>query len=92
MLLIRESPMNDEPSEDSPGSQALYTNYFRVGYNLMEFVVDFGQLYSDSPEPRLHTRIVTGPHYAKLLSNLLHASIDQYEQAYGKIRDEHEDA
>jgi hypothetical protein len=84
--------MNDEPREDSLESQALYTNYFRVGFNLTEYVVDFGQLYSDSPEPRLHTRIVTGPLYAKLFSDLLLASIAQYEQAYGKIRDEHENA
>jgi hypothetical protein len=83
--------MNDDPSDDSPESQALYTNYFRVGFNLTEFVVDFGQLYSDRPEPRLHTRIVTGPLYAKLLSGLLLSSIEQYEQAHGKIRDEHED-
>jgi hypothetical protein len=84
--------MNDEPRDNSPESQAVYTNYFRVGYNLTEFVVDFGQLYSDSPEPRLHTRIVTGPLYAKLFSDLLLASIEQYEQAHGTIRDEHENA
>jgi len=84
--------MNDEPREHRSESPALYTNYFRVGYNLPEFVVDFGQLYADTPEPRLHTRIVTGPLYAKLLSDLLVASIEQYEQAYGKIREEHQDA
>jgi hypothetical protein len=36
-----------------------YANYFKVGYNAFEFVIDFGQCYSDDEEAQLHTRIIT---------------------------------
>ena len=46
-----------------------YANYFKIGYNAFEFVIDFGQLYPEG-EPgdkkaRFHTRIITAPVYAR---------------------------
>ena len=74
----------DNPQDAGP-LEGRYANYFQVGHNAFEFVIDFGQFYRDSPEAQLHTRIVTGPVYALAFFETLRASIDQYEQSYGAI-------
>jgi len=71
--------------EDAGQPHGRYANYFKVGHNAFEFVVDFGQLYAQSKPTPLHTRIVTTPVYAKIFLGLLQESIDQYEQLFGTI-------
>lgn len=65
--------------------QARYTNYFEVGHNALEFIVDFGQYHPETTTAQCHTRIVTGPAYAKLLARLLTESIKRHETEYGTI-------
>lgn len=60
-------------------------NYFAVGQNTAEFVLDFGQCHADRDEPQLHTRIVTSPVYAKLLSRMLIGAVERYESDHGTI-------
>lgn len=67
---------------------ARYANYFEIGHNAAEFIFDCGQLYSESEEGRIHSRIVTSPAYAKALLRLLQESIERYEQTFGEIREE----
>jgi Protein of unknown function (DUF3467) len=62
-----------------------YANYFKVGYNAFEFVLDFGQYYTEDEGAQLHTRIVTGPSYAKALLEFLQDCIDKYELDFGVI-------
>ncbi len=62
-----------------------YANYFKVGHNAFEFLLDFGQLYPEGKEAGLHTRIITSPIYAKALLELLRESIDRYEETFGAI-------
>lgn len=62
-----------------------YANYFEVGHNAFEFLMDFGQCYSEAPEAGLHTRIVTSPVYAKALLGVLQRAVSQYEQHHGRI-------
>ena len=74
--------------EDPQGAAELegrYANYFKVGHNAFEFLLDFGQLYADSQRARLHTRIITNPVYAKALFETLGASIKRYEDAFSTI-------
>lgn len=59
-----------------------YVNYFEVGHNAFEFVLDFGQSYAGSQEPQMHTRIVTSPAYAKVFLETLRESIEQYERSF----------
>lgn len=59
-----------------------YVNYFEVGHNAFEFVLDFGQSYVGSQEPQLHTRIVTSPVYAKAFLETLQESVEQYERSF----------
>lgn len=67
-----------------------YANFFKVGHNAAEFVIDLGQFYPDNGTARLHTRIITGPTYAKALLELLANSVEGYEQIHGTIAKEHE--
>jgi len=65
--------------------EARYSNYFKVGFNSFEFVLDFGQAYDGVALELLHTRIITGPAYAKALAHLLLESLTAYEQNHGPI-------
>lgn len=53
------------------GLEGRYANYFNVGYSAFEVILEFGQFYEGSPRPHMHTRIVTGPAYAKALLEVL---------------------
>jgi hypothetical protein len=64
-----------------------YANYFKVGYNAFEFVLDFGQYYPETEKAELYTRIITNPCYAKSLYETLRESIHQYEKAFGTIQE-----
>ncbi|MCD4693135.1 MAG: DUF3467 domain-containing protein [Calditrichales bacterium] len=65
-----------------------YANYFKVGHNAYEFVIDFGQSYPGTEEAELYTRIITSPAYAKSLIETLGESIKQYEQSFGAVAEE----
>jgi hypothetical protein len=84
--------MSDEHQEcqDANPLEGKYANYFKVGYNAFEFILDFGQFYSKGKEAKMHTRIVTNPAYAKTLLETLRESIDQYEQSFADIPKENE--
>jgi hypothetical protein len=71
--------------EADGGLEGRYANYFKVGHNAFEFLLDFGQFYSDSIEPLMHTRVVTSPAYAKAMSDTLLEAIGIYEQTFGFI-------
>jgi hypothetical protein len=62
-------------AEDKP--EGKYANYFEVGFNAYEFVIDFGQQYSPRAE-KIHTRIVTSPMLAQSLRELLDRSLQDY--------------
>jgi len=77
----------------TPGPvEGRYANYFKVGYNAFEFVIDFGQLYPagepGDKEAQFHTRIITAPVYARALVETLQDSIEQYAQSFGEIHNE----
>jgi uncharacterized protein DUF3467 len=64
-----------------------YANYFEIGHNVFEFVLDFGQLYPDSQPPVMHSRVIVGPAYAKRLLEVLLKAVDSYELRFGQIED-----
>jgi Protein of unknown function (DUF3467) len=74
-----------EPNASQNTGEGQYANYFEVGHNGFEFVMNFGQFFADAGEPEFHTRIITGPIYAKRLQALLRESIERYERAFGPI-------
>jgi hypothetical protein len=66
---------------------AKYANWFNIGHNNFEFLLEFGQFHAADAEPLVHTRIVLGPAYAQALAKLLNESMESYEQAFGPIPD-----
>jgi hypothetical protein len=72
--------MSDTPlREQDP--EGRYANYFQIGFNAHEFVIDFGQQYLPDPE-RIHTRIVTSPSSARTLAALLADTLQRYGDVY----------
>ena len=72
-----------------PVAPALYVNYFEVGHNPFEFLVDLGQYNPGSTEGEgrisIHTRIAIAPPYAKMLSDLLACAVEKHESENGQI-------
>jgi hypothetical protein len=68
-----------------------YANYFKVGYNSFEFVIDFEQCYHEHKKNRPHTRIITSPNYAKALLEILQKSIEKNEHRFGQITGDDEE-
>ncbi len=79
--------MNHEPEAhlDAGKLEGRYANYFKVGHNNFEFVIDFGQFYPEGGEAELHTRVITSPVYAKALLKTLLGALNRYEQVLGDI-------
>jgi hypothetical protein len=69
--------------EDARETRELYSNHFRIGFNVAEFVVDFGRNFDG--EERYYQRIITAPIHAKELSRLLQESLRSYEEKFGFI-------
>lgn len=86
---MTEQCSGDEESERLEGR---YANYFEVGHNAFEFMLDFGQFNLESAGPRFHTRIVTSPIHAQAFSKTLRQSLDRFEQAFGQIPMANDDA
>jgi hypothetical protein len=81
--------MNDDAggSDDREPLEGRYANSFQIGHNAFEFVLDFGQASPPDSTPHYHTRIITGPVYAKALFAVMRESIERYEEAFGTIPD-----
>ena len=84
------------PKIKEPGNggnlEGRYANYFEVGHNAFEFIINFGQSYIGEPETNLHTRVVTSPFYAKMLLVVLQKAVSQYEESHGRVAAEAADS
>jgi hypothetical protein len=62
-------------SAKSPSAkEGRYANFFQIGHNLFEFLIEFGQ-----QDGGIHTRIYVSPQYARVLSDLLLQTLQQYD-------------
>ena len=82
---METTPEDDDDDDAAAAPAGRYANYFAVGYNAVEFLLDCGQCYGDSASARVHTRIVTSPIYAQALFAALGKSLSEYERAFGSI-------
>jgi hypothetical protein len=64
---------------------ARYANYFEVGHNAYEFLIDFGQYQPESATVVLHTRLALGPTHAKMLAGMLGGAVARHEGDNGPI-------
>lgn len=70
---------------ERPPHVAHYANNLTIGFNVAEFVLDFGQLYPAGEEATLAARIVTTPLYARAFAEVLADCIRRYEEEHGPI-------
>jgi hypothetical protein len=77
-----------EASRDGRKPEGQYSNFFKVGHNAFEFVLDFGQFYPENGDAQFHTRIITSPIYVKSLLETLQQSIERYEEVFGLIQEQ----
>jgi hypothetical protein len=64
-----------------------YANYFEVGSNAVEFMLDFGQYVAGNPARQVVVRIFTNPCYAKEFLQVLQRSVESYEAIHGDIEE-----
>ncbi len=76
--------LNGEAAKRMNPPEGRYANYFKIGHNAFELIIDCGQCYAENEEPQLHTRIITSPAYGKALLKILSDSLDEYEKDYGR--------
>lgn len=75
----------------SPVLFAGYANYFEVGHNAYEFLIDFGQIDPRTGDVNISSRLALGPTHAKLFARLLQGAIEKFEEEHGlipEVRDE----
>jgi len=77
-----DSERKSDRSSNPP--EGRYANFFKIGHNEFELIIDCGQYYGDNKEPQLHTRIITSPAYGKALCSTLQSSLEEYEKTYGR--------
>ena len=78
-----EAIVTEEPAGND-SMEGRYANYFLIGHNAHEFVLDFGQMYTGGRE-RMHSRIVVSPAYAKEFFRMLGESLHNYEEEFGEV-------
>lgn len=79
------------PAGDGRTLIAGYANYFEVGHNPYEFLIDFGQVDPQRGSATVNSRLALGPTHAKLLMRMLKRAVEQFERDFGAIADVHED-
>jgi len=79
--------MPEQPLQGNLGGEpeGRYANYFKAGHNAFEVILEFAQFYEGEVLPRVHTRIITSPAYARTFLEVLKDSLDRYESVYGPI-------
>ena len=79
--------MPEQPDTGSLGGEpeGRYANYFNAGHNAFEVILEFAQFYEGDAQPRVHTRIITSPAYARTFLDVLKDSLERYESVYGSI-------
>jgi len=74
--------------EDAPAAAAQcerrYANHLGVGFNRLEFLLDFAQAYEGRGEVT-HTRLVAAPAHVKQFAALMQGCLTDYEKRYGPI-------
>jgi len=74
-----------DESADGRQLEGRYANYVEVGSNAFEFLLDFGQVYSNSENTLFHTRIVIAPSFAKKFMRVLKTNIAKHEKIFGDV-------
>jgi hypothetical protein len=66
--------------------EARYANLLKVGYNALEFLLEFCQYFDENEEAELCARIITNPTDAKAMLATLQEAVDAFKRAFGPIK------
>jgi uncharacterized protein DUF3467 len=69
-----EESKHRQTTKSASTKEGRYANFFQIGYNAFEFLIEFGQ-----QDRGIHTRIYVSPQYARVLSDLLLQTLQQHE-------------
>jgi hypothetical protein len=73
-------------------AEGIYSNLAIITHSPAEFVTDFTRILPGVPKARVHARIIMTPQHAKLLLGALKDNIAKYEEKFGEIKIQGEDA
>ncbi len=76
-----EESRRRRPTRSLSNKEGRYANFFQVGHNEFEFLIEFGQ-----QDRGIHTRIYVSPQYARVLSDLLLETLGQHDIEFGGKR------
>lgn len=74
-----------DPPRAASSRERRYANHLRVGFNRLEFLLDFAHAYEDSEEV-VHAQLVAAPAHVKQFAALMQGCIGDYEARYGVIQ------
>jgi hypothetical protein len=82
-----DQPVSNEENRNQSSirrrvEEGRYANFFQIGHNAFEFLLEFGQL--EGEEEAIHTRIYISPQHARMLSDLMNDTLRQHERMFGK--------
>lgn len=80
--------MEMEAADRSALGEGRYANYFEIGHNAFEFLLDLGQLGLETEPARIYLRVITSPSGARQLHQLLNEALAEYRRSFGAIRQE----
>jgi hypothetical protein len=80
---VKTDDPKNHPSIRSRREEGRYANFFQIGHNAFEFLIEFGQ--HESGDSAIHTRIYVSPQHAQMLANLMLDTLQQHERIFGKI-------
>lgn len=73
-------------------AEGIYSNLAIITHSPAEFVTDFTRILPGVPKARVLARIIMTPQHAKLLLGALKDNISKYEEKFGEIKIQGEDA
>lgn len=78
-------PLIADPTPAQAGAQERrYANHLRIGFNRLEFLLDFAQAHDGSAE-FVHAQLVAAPAHVKQFAELMQGCVRDYEARYGAI-------
>lgn len=76
--------MEEAPAAAADLGERHYANFLSIGFNRLEFLLDFAQAYEGRGEIT-HTRLVAAPAHVKQFAQLMQGCLADYERRYGPI-------
>jgi hypothetical protein len=65
--------------------EATYANFALISHTPSELIIDFARIMPNTPNAKIHARIVMTPMNAKLLYRALADNLQKFEEKYGEI-------